>query len=69
VLVDIPVTHPNIVDGGNVWRWRYWGLNSSYGTYDGVSNFDKVQAEAIAYVTYRATNEGPRVAGVNVLKP
>ena len=69
LLATVTLPHPNVVDGGNVWRWRYWGLDTPYGSYDGVSNFAKAQADATAYVTARATNEGPRVAAVVTLKP
>lgn len=67
--VSLTLPHPNIVDGGNVWRWRYWGADGPYGSYDGVSNYEKTQADAIAYLVSRATNEGSRVAAVVTLKP
>ena len=69
LLASVTLPHPNVVDGGNVWRWRYWALQSGYGSYDGVSNFAKVQADAITAVTARATNDGPRVFAVVTLKP
>lgn len=67
--VSLPVPHPNIKDGGNVWRWRYWGADGPYGSYDGVSDLEKKQADAIAYLVSRATNEGSRVAAVVTLRP
>lgn len=69
LLASVTLPHPAIVDGGNVWRWRYWALNTPYGSYDGVSGYGKAQADATFYVAYRATNEGPRVAAVVTLKP
>jgi hypothetical protein len=67
--VGLTLPHPNVSDGGNVWRWRYWAADGPYGSYDNVSNYEKTQADAIAYLISRATNEGSRVAAVVTLRP
>jgi hypothetical protein len=69
ILAQVALTHPNIKDGGGVWRWRYWGWNAPYGSYDGVSDFGKTQADAIAYLVGRAKGEGSTVACIYTLKP
>ena len=54
----------NIKDGGGVLRIPYWQATNPYGSYDGVSNYPTVEANARAYLLGRVATDGPRVIAI-----
>lgn len=70
---EVPLRHPiggpNIQDGGSSLRIPYWAANGPYGSNDGVSNYDTVQAGGCGYIVWRAQTDGPRVVAVVTLNP
>ena len=59
----------NIQDGGSTLRIPYWAATNPYGSYNGVSNYETVQANGSGYIVYRAQTDGPTVRAVVTLRP
>ena len=66
---DYPIGGTVVQDGGGTLRIRFWGSDSPYGSYDGVSDYGITQATQSAGILSRARNELPRVVAVVTLKP
>lgn len=64
-----PIGGPVVQDGGGTLRIRFWGSDSPYGSYDGVSDYGITQATQSAGIVRRAQTELPRVVAVVTLKP
>lgn len=64
-----PIGGTVVQDGGGTLRIRFWGSDSPYGSYDGVSDYGITQATQSAGILSRARNELPRVVAVVTLKP
>ena len=64
-----PIGGPVVQDGGGTLRIRFWGSDSPYGSYDGVSDYGITQATQSAGILSRARTELPRVVAVVTLKP
>jgi hypothetical protein len=58
----------NVADGGGALRIRYWAADGPFGSYDGVSNYPVVEANARAYLLGRVASEGPRIVATVTLK-